>query len=153
VPAILAIQDSYTPHVKAFADFLRRDGRGLTMPAVRDHLAERNGSRHSAGSIRVKRQACIRRVRQAFAGSSLDDKARHDPSRTRLDGERLRAGTPYLVQARVNRRPAGADRRQPGDRPRGYLTQESTEELLAREHDAGLEDACAAIRRLRDEAR
>lgn len=75
-PAILAIQDSYTPHVKAFADYLTRNGGALTMDALKGYLSDLNGSRYAAGSVRVKRQAAIRRTRQAFAHASLDDKAR-----------------------------------------------------------------------------
>jgi integrase/recombinase XerD len=83
VPSILAIQDNYSGHIRAFAEWL--GDRPLDLTTVQEYLRDLNVSRYSAATIRVKRQAVKKRLRQAFHDADLETKAKLNAALSDLD--------------------------------------------------------------------
>jgi integrase len=70
--------DTYGWHVKDFTSWLRETGADLDQQAVIDYFVRLNASDYSAGTVRVKRQAVKKRLRQlARAGGLGSDLSRN----------------------------------------------------------------------------
>lgn len=80
------ITDCYTPHVRHFIRWC--DDRAITEvteDCVRRYFAELNHSGLRAGTIRVKRSAVKKRIRQLMEAAPLDDQVRLDRLLSNLD--------------------------------------------------------------------
>ena len=63
---IESIDDNYAFHVRHFCTWMRSGSRDINFEAIRDYFAELNRSDYSAATVRVKRQAVLKRVRMLF---------------------------------------------------------------------------------------
>ena len=72
------IQDSYSAHAKDFTAWVRSQDRAVDFEAVRDYFIHLNGSGYSANTVRVKRQAVKKRIRQLMQDAPIDDRIRLD---------------------------------------------------------------------------
>ena len=93
------IQDTYSYHFRDFAVWLK--GREFSLGAVRDYFIYLNqDSGFAPGTIRIKRQAVKKRVKQ-YAYEMLDFEGR-----AKIKGDTSGTG----ISPRHYRRPAAADR-------------------------------------------
>ena len=63
---IESIDDNYSFHIRHFCTWVRSTDRDITFETIRDYFSELNRSDFAAATIRVKRQAVLKRVRMLF---------------------------------------------------------------------------------------
>ena len=71
---IESIQDNYSFHIRHFCAWARTTGHQVNFETIRDYFTELNANDYSAATIRVKRQAILKRVRMLFKERPLQDR-------------------------------------------------------------------------------
>ena len=71
---IESINDNYAYHVRHFCTWMRSTGHGVNFEAIRDYFVELNDSDYSAATIRVKRQAVLKRIRHLFKSRPMSER-------------------------------------------------------------------------------
>jgi integrase len=95
------IRDNYTQHFRHFAAFARETGGGVDLETVRQFYLWLNSTGYSASTIRVRRQAVKKRIRQLFSEASEEERAKLEIELAKLDkGESTKA--PGQQQQGVN---------------------------------------------------
>lgn len=84
--SIALIDDTYTHHVRDFVAFCEERGdTEITEENVHDYFAGLNESTYAAGTIRIKRQAVKKRIRQLLEHAPIDTQIRLDRYLANLD--------------------------------------------------------------------
>ena len=73
---IESVQDNYSFHARHFCEWIRSTGRDITFDAISDYFAELNASDYAAATIRVKRQAVLKRVRMLFRDRPIEERVK-----------------------------------------------------------------------------
>ncbi len=71
---IESIEDNYSFHVRHFCQWIRSTGRSIDFVAISDYFIELNASDYAAATIRVKRQAILKRIRMLFRDRPIEDR-------------------------------------------------------------------------------
>jgi hypothetical protein len=80
------IRDDYTFQVRSWLAWMKRTGNGVTEDGIRAYFAWLNdGSGYTANTVRNKRQAVKKRVRQLFHDAPVDERVKIDRLLTDLD--------------------------------------------------------------------
>lgn len=80
-----SVEDNYTPHVKHFVRFARETSGTVDIETIRSYYLHLNDTDYSASTIRVRRQAVKKRVRELFADTTEEERAFLEIQLTRLD--------------------------------------------------------------------
>ena len=68
------IQDNYTFHIRHFCTWVRSTDHEVNFEAIRDYFTALNTGDYAAATIRVKRQAVLKRVRMLFKDRPIQDR-------------------------------------------------------------------------------
>ena len=68
------IQDNYSFHVRHFCAWMRTTAHQVNFEAIRDYFTELNAGDYAAATIRVKRQAVLKRVRMLFKDRPMSER-------------------------------------------------------------------------------
>lgn len=79
------IRDGYTYQIRHFVRWARETGHTLDENGIRDYFAFLDSTSYTANTIRNKRSAVKRRVRQLFHDAPLDDRIRIDRTLSDLE--------------------------------------------------------------------
>lgn len=79
------VQDNYTPHIKHFVRFAQETSGTVDIETIRAYYLHLNESDYSASTIRVRRQAVKKRVRELFADTTEEERAFLEVQLNRLD--------------------------------------------------------------------
>ena len=71
---IESIDDNYSFHVRHFCAWIRSGGHQVNFEAISEYFTELNASDYSAATIRVKRQAVLKRVRMLFKERPIQER-------------------------------------------------------------------------------
>ena len=71
---IESIQDNYSFHVRDFTAWVRETDQDITLEAVSTYFEKLNSSDYSANTVRIKRQAVLKRIRFLFKSRPLSDR-------------------------------------------------------------------------------
>ncbi len=71
---IESIVDNYAYHIRAFCQWIRSTDREINFDAISAYFVELNNSDYSAATIRVKRQAVLKRVRMLFKERPIEER-------------------------------------------------------------------------------
>ncbi len=71
---IESIEDNYSFHVRHFCQWIRSTGHSIDFEAIRGYFTELNASDYAAATIRVKRQAILKRIRMLFRDRPIEDR-------------------------------------------------------------------------------
>jgi len=71
---IESIEDNYSFHIRDFCSWMREQGRAIDFEAIRQYFTVLNATDYSAATIRVKRQAVLKRLRLIFKDRSLEER-------------------------------------------------------------------------------
>ena len=84
--SVEAFEDTYTHHVRDYVRYCRERGDdAVTEENVHAYFADLNESTYAAGTIRIKRQAVKKRIRQLMQNAPLDTQVRLDRYLRNLD--------------------------------------------------------------------
>ena len=75
---ILAVEDNYTTHIRDFCRWVTDTGHGVDFESIGDYFKYLNDSDYAAATVKVKRQAVIKRIRDLAPTLSLDERAKID---------------------------------------------------------------------------
>jgi len=73
---IESIDDNYAFHVRHFCRWIRDHARAIDFEAIRGYFTELNASDLAAATVRVKRQAVLKRIRMLFKERPLEERAK-----------------------------------------------------------------------------
>ena len=101
IQAMLAINDSYSFHVRQFCTWLQAKQRFVDEEAIRDYfryLSEE--TRYSAGTVRIKRAACKKRIRLVARDWDLETQTKLETALKNVDKD---VPSPSVASASVGR--------------------------------------------------
>jgi site-specific recombinase XerD len=90
---IESIDDNYNYHVRHFCAWMRTTGHQVNFDAIRDYFVELNTSDYSAATVRVKRQAVLKRVRHLFKSRPMSERVQLEEALKDLSTGATRAPT------------------------------------------------------------
>ncbi|MBA7525416.1 Tyrosine recombinase XerC [subsurface metagenome] len=100
---IESIEDNYSFHVRHFCSWVRTTGHQVNFEAIRDYFMELNAGDYAAATIRVKRQAVLKRVRGLFRDRTIEERVKLEEALKDLSTGATRA-------PKVNSNAIGADK-------------------------------------------
>jgi integrase/recombinase XerD len=75
---IAAVQDNYSYHARDFVTWCAGAGLDVTEESIGAYFKHLNQSDYAAGTVRIKRQAVIKRVRQLFRDRPIEERMKLD---------------------------------------------------------------------------
>ena len=100
---IESIDDNYKFHIRNFVAWMRSGTREINFESIRDYFAELNRGDYSAGTVRVKRQAVLKRIRLLFKDRPIEE-------RVKLEEALKDLGTGDTRAPKVNSTAIGTDK-------------------------------------------
>ena len=100
---IESIDDNYRFHIRNFVAWMRSGTREINFESIRDYFAELNRGDYSAGTVRVKRQAVLKRIRLLFKDRPIEE-------RVKLEEALKDLGTGDTRAPKVNSSAIGTDK-------------------------------------------
>ena len=100
---IESVDDNYRFHIRNFVAWMRTGTREINFEAIRDYFAELNRGDYSAGTVRVKRQAVLKRIRLLFKDRPIEE-------RVQLEEALKDLGTGDTRAPKVNSNAIGSDK-------------------------------------------
>src|SRR6056297_1239590 len=79
------VQDNYTQHIRHFTRFVRETGGAVDIETIKQYYLWLNTTSYTSGTIRVRRQAVKRRIRDLFGDVSEEQRAFLEVQLTKLD--------------------------------------------------------------------